>query len=80
MNRILAISFSLLLAASAGAFADENLPHDRQPGSITHHYLVTAAHVLSEQEQAQLDADGVTVQHVLPQQRYLVATASAAVT
>ena len=40
------------------------------------HYIVQAEHVLRPEEQAELAAEGVEVQHVLPGDRYVVRTAN----
>jgi hypothetical protein len=50
------------------------LPQHSQP--IERHYIVQAEHVLRPEEQAELAAEGVEVQHVLSGNRYIVRTAN----
>ena len=48
----------------------------QRPEPVSRHYIVHAEHLLRPEEQAQLAAEGVEVQHVLPGNRYIVRTAS----
>jgi len=60
MKRLIAGLSVFLIATVAAAAASER------------HFVITAAHVLTQEEQAQLADEGVDVQRVLPRDRYLV--------
>lgn len=68
----------LLLLLSSATYAAENVPRvdrDRDPGA--RHFILTAQHTLRPAEEANLAAEGVEIQHVLPDRRYVVLTANA---
>jgi len=71
--KISRLVFAFLLLLPIAAFADENprrsldeLPAPRR------HFVVQTSHVLRPDEKAALEARGVEIQHVLPDNRYLV--------
>jgi len=69
------------LALLPSLFAGDDRPRfDRPaPGDAerAHHYIVQTEHVLRPAEQAQLAAEGIEIQHVLPSNRYIVRTVDA---
>src|SRR5882672_6163394 len=66
------------LAILPSLFADDRPRFDRPaPGDAerARHYIVQTEHVLRPAEQAQLPAEGIAIQHVLPSNRYIIRTA-----
>jgi hypothetical protein len=85
MNRAVLLSFVLSAVMSTFAFADDDLVTPRPAHSPTQssdrverHLIVEATHPLDETAQAALAARGLTVQHVMPGNRYVVAAAAGA--
>src|SRR5579859_2548069 len=75
MRRLLPVVFALVPLT---AFAADGLPRiarDRTP--VARHYILTTAHTLRTDERAELAAEGVEIQQVLPEHRYVVRATNA---